>query len=457
MIEQSLQGRPLKARIEADLRDRLSPAHQALYFWGMGNIFLVLICQFMNILTGPIGVQKFAYASMGAWFIVGLATKKIPLRLPLGIIFMLLLQIWFAITTLVASVYIARATIFTAFDILLLVYFMSFLQAQGLVWLDPRCRRVFGRIMLIVMIASAFIAVAQFVGFGPAQAIGKMIRDADSLQAIADAETGDILRTPGLHSNIGMAVAYGTISIVMLCSILYFRKFKFYEVASILALIASLVVVQVRNQALAIGLTILFLGWIIAKRYKVWGVLTNILVALAAVGVIFAKRESFGYLFEGGTGTLDYRRDVLWTQAWNILNQHPVIGIGIEPGFAGWTTQILPNKWMQVGLMDNGWLIAGAFGGYPGMFLLGLVVLTGLIGSLRAAVAPAEDVWHFAFKLGTIAMMIFFTTGLFWGTVWCNPLTASLFFVLAGLSMDTNLVWGQRPTQGIVINKLVNP
>lgn len=435
-MQNLLTERNFRTRVEALGRDRVSPAHRAMYLWGILNCTLVWIQQIFNWALNPIGAQKYIYASMVAWLLVALWTSRIVVRIPLAIGVILVMQVWFTVCSMHAASTIARTSVLNGMDILLPVYVLCFLQAQALVWMAPESRRFIGRLVIPVCVISGIVALAQFKGVGPAIQYSNLVRQAEIVFDFSG--TGEIVRAPGLHANIGTAISFGTMCMLMMSVVLFFRPFKWWEMGSIGILLLSTLLVQVRNQLLVIGLTVLWVGYLITKKYKFGGI-TFSTATLGLLGVYLVQnRDAFGYLFQGGTGTLDYRRLALWPQAYNILDQRPIFGIGIEPGFAGWTTQLLPNKWVTERLMDNGWLLAAAFGGYPGLGLMVLTVLTAFIAATIHALKPSEDVWHLAFKFAVLSSVIFFATGMFWGTLWANPINTSFYFIIAGLAMPSD-------------------
>lgn len=449
-METRLSQRNYGTRVEAHGRDRVSPSFRILYAWGLFNMLLVMFQQFANYIMNPIGAQKFIYASMVLWIAVAFFTGKGNLRIPITIGFVLLLQVWFSICTMHAEITLAQTTVFNGMDLLLAVYCLCFFQAQAMVWMAPECRRVIGRFLIIVTVLSPIMAVLQFVGFGPALAYAGLVRSADITYSIGNEAT---VRAPGMHANIGTAISYACNSALMITTVLYFRKFKWFEIAAIFLLFLSTLLVQVRNQLPAIMLTALWLAVMIVRRYGAKGILLNLFGATALVGVLLAKQDSFGYLFQGGTGTLDYRREVLWTQAYQILNERPIFGIGVEPAFAGWSTQVLPNKWVSTTVIDNGWLLAACFGGLPAIALLAMTILSGLGTSIAAIFQPAEDGWHEAFRMAVVGTFIFFGTGLFWGSLWANPINTSFYFIIAGLAMNSDDLFGSRKRFHLVLRQ----
>lgn len=436
-METKLPDRNILARIDAAARDRLSPAHTALYWWGLLNIYLCLAQQFLNYIANPLGLNKLTYASMVLWVLIAIWVKKAPLRIPLSIGLVILLAVWFNICTVHAEATIARMTIFTAMDILLYVYAIAFMQAACLVWFAPEVRRIIGRTIVGICVLSSFVSFVQFLNFGPAIEYANLVRGNIEIVFIASGSAEESIRSPGLFSNIGTAAVYGALISVVITTALEYRKLRWYEYVSVGMLALSTVLVQVRTILPLIAICFLYIAVRVIKTQGRAGILGVSLAFLGVVGFFILRIENFSYITGAGGATMDFRQDVLWTQAWQIAEERFWTGIGIEPAFAGWTTQVLPNKWVQITLIDSGYLIALCFGGFPGMLLLILTCVASLTGSLRLLRAPDEDGWHRAFKLLTFWLVLFFSLALYWGTQWVNPAICAVYFILAGLSMPS--------------------
>jgi hypothetical protein len=331
----------------------------------------------------------------------------------------------------------ARMTIFTAMDILLYVYAIAFLQAACLVWFAPEVRRIIGRTIVGICVLSSVVSLVQFMNFGPALEYANLVRGNVEIVFIASGSAEESIRSPGLFSNIGTAAVYGALISVVITTALEYRKLRWYEYAAVGMLALSTVLVQVRTILPLIAICFLYIAVRVIKTQGRTGILGVSLALLGVVGFFILRIENFSYITGAGGATMDFRQDVLWTQAWQIAEERFWTGIGIEPAFAGWTTQVLPNKWVQITLIDSGYLIALCFGGYPGMLLLILTCVASLTGSLRLMKAPDEDGWHRAFKLLTFWLVLFFSLALYWGTQWVNPAICAVYFILAGLSMPS--------------------
>ncbi|MBL8087056.1 MAG: hypothetical protein JNM85_03170 [Chthonomonas sp.] len=416
-------------------RDRLAPAHKTLYYWGVVNLFFALGQQFLNYILSPIGANKFTYSSILVWLVVAVVSKRATLRFPLFLVIMLVLAVWFNITTLYAETQVARFTIFTAMDTMLYVYALAFLQAAALVWFAPEVRRVYGRVMVVIVVLSSVVALTQFLNFQPTIAYANMVRQFDIVFTTGERE--ETIRSPGLFSNIGTAAVYGMIVSIMVTTALEFRKMKWYEYTAVAFMMLSTLLVQVRTLLPFILICAVYLLVRFMRLYGAKGLGVVVLGITAVLGFVAYKADSFEYLFSSSNATMAYRKEVLWTQAYQILDEYPLTGIGIEPAFAGWTTQILPNKWVETPLIDSGFWIAGCYGGWPAIGLIIMCLIAALLGAIRLLRAPDEDGWHRAFKLGVLWLVILFTVAMYWGSQWVNPAICTVYFVFAGLSLPS--------------------
>lgn len=433
-METPFQERSITARLDARYRDTGAPAYQALYYWGLLNCVLVFAQQYLNFILNPIGAQKFTYISTGLWVFVALWTRRAPLRLPFFIMIMMILQVWLSICSLRGQMVVGTMTVPNAMDFVFLVYVLAFIQAAMLVWFAPESRKVFGLVTIIISVISSFTAFLQFFGLGPAIELARKIREADIV--FAGAEQSEIIRAPGLHSAVGNAVVWPCAAALMVAVVIKYRPIKWTDIVAVMLLLGSATIIQIRNQMLLVAVCAI---WIFYWAYKKHGqrvLVAGVSVACAVVMFIALQPDRFGYLLQG-TDTLDFRQTRLWPQARYVLQEQPYFGIGVEPAFAGWTTQVLPNKWMNVGLIDNGFYLMGIWGGYPAIGILALMLIIGLASAIVALHQPNEDYWHEAFKLATVALMIFNLTGMFWGSLFANPVPVGVMFTCAGLSLNS--------------------
>lgn len=417
------------------MTDVSSPSHRAIYYWGFINCFLLIFQQFGNAILQPLGAQKLIYGSMVGWIITALWTKRATIRIPAAIAFILVIQVWFGICTMHAQAKLGMHVVFNGMDLLLAVYALIFVQSSCLVWFAPEARRSLGRVIIVICVLSPFFAFLQFAGFGPAQQLAAIIRSAEIAFAIGSGD--EVIRAPGLHSNIGNAVVYSCAVAVAIVSVVQYRVIRWYELFAIGMLFLGSLLVQVRNQLALILIAGVWVLIALIKAYRSKGTLIGGLGVGAIMAFLLTRKDAFGYFFQQGTGTLDFRRDFLWPQAYNVLKYEPIFGIGVEPAFAGWSTQVFPNRWLTHSVIDNGFLLAAIFGGWPGMMLLVVTCAAALFGALRLLAAPHEDGWHLAFKRMLLMIVLFFITGMYWGTLWANPITMAVFFVMAGLAMPS--------------------
>lgn len=435
-MEVPLSQRPIMAKVEARYRDQASPAYQAMLVWGMINCVLVIAQQYLNFIFNPIGAQKFTYVSTGLWVAAILATRRAPLRIPLAMAAILIMQIWLTICSVRGQLVLATLTPTNAMDFLWLVYVVGFFQASMLVWFAPQVRRTLGLLLLTMCCVSAGIAYLQFLNIGPAISISQVIRAADIVFTGAEG-TEEIIRAPGLHSQIGGAVVWGCAAAMMWACRIYFKGLRWYDVLVVSMLIGSAVLVQVRNQMVLVSIIALWIVGIAVKKYGPKAAAATGGLFTVGIGAVLANPENFGYLLKAGTGTLDYRRERLWPQAVNVLNQQPIFGIGVEPAFCGWTTQVFPNKWLSISLVDNGFYLIGIWGGWPAIAMLGMVLAISTVSSIHMLYQKHEDYWHAGFRYATAVIALFMLTGMVWGGLYANPVATGFYFIVIGLAMPS--------------------
>jgi O-antigen ligase len=244
------------------------------------------------------------------------------------------------------------------------------------------------------------------------------------------------IRALGILPGIGLQITYGLFAVILIACALFERKLTKLEIAGIVLLIGVMLMAQIRNGLVLMAIILIPLMVLFAKRHKREAV-PYIGIALGVLALlIFAGGERFSYMFSGDTSTFDYRRDVLWPQAWNIYDQRPWFGIGVEPDFAGFDTGIR-SKWSDGRVMDNGYLVTLAYGGLPAITFLILAVLAGLRGSVmliwRKDAPPLER----GYAIAAFAVGLYLGYGMFFGNSITNISLGMLYFVIAGMAMPS--------------------
>ncbi len=432
------------------LRSEDRQSQRAMILWGILNILGVLFLMvFGGFLANFFNAPKFVYLSLFGWVMVALGTRRMSFRLPSPMIVMSVLAVWLVFTTILAEIQVARSNVFVLMDYQFLLYVLCFLQGAGLVYFAPETRQTVIKIVVGFALISFAVSVLQFAKVGPALSYATAIRNADPETAAGEMST---IRASGLYANIGHTVAFSLMSFIMLASRSTFRPLKRWEMVACIAFMAAIVMVQVRSSIFAVVPTALIALYILIKRYRRAGLVTIGVMFVVLSGFLWTQRQNFGYLFTGGSGTYEYRDQVLWPQARHILRERPFTGVGIEPKLGGYFPQALANNWVETKLLDNGWLAAGSFGGYPAMTLLALFCVSGIYSSWRRAFSKPADIASNSMNFGVLSFSIWVFQGLFFGSLlMTNPDTVMFAFVLAGMAMPSReeMAAELRPRKGV--------
>lgn len=208
--------------------------------------------------------------------------------------------------------------------------------------------------------------------------------------------------------------------------------------AALLALLcAAALALTFSKGALLLGVpaAVLFLGFAAGGRWR-WLALAAVTLAGLLMLPLF-RTERFADLFDlsGGTGFL---RLQLWRGAWNMVREHPWLGVGLDNFLYAYRTRyVLPAAWQELnlshphnilldlwtrlgllGVIVGAWLFGAAFWqGWRGLRRLGgdrRALMLGLLASLVATLAHglidnslflAELMILFMLSLGLIARL----------------------------------------------------
>jgi O-antigen ligase len=125
---------------------------------------------------------------------------------------------------------------------------------------------------------------------------------------------------------------------------------------------------------------------------------------------------------------------VLWPQAYNILENRPWFGIGVEPALAGFPT-ISSDRWTDAIILDNGYLVTVSFGGIPALTFMVLAIVTSIIGSVMLVLRKTEDRWEKGYAVAAFAIALAFGYGMLFGNMITNISLGMLYFIIAGMAM----------------------
>jgi hypothetical protein len=349
----------------------------------------------------------------------------------MAIALLIVVQVWFTVATFAAQIQLGRHIEFVAPDYSLVTFFLAFIQGAMLVSMAPHLRKVMAKGLIALCLISAFVALLQFANVGPAIQIGNIMVGFEDITNWAG--QGGV-RAVGIWPGVVLPVHYNLIVIGIISAALFYRKLNAAEITLIVVLIGVMLMSQVRNATVLIALVLLPLIVLFVKRHK-YGALPYVVAGvIALLLMIFYGGDRFQYLFSGDTSTFDYRRDVLWPQAFNILENRPWFGIGVEPAFAGFRT-IATDKWSDAVILDSGYLVAGSFGGIPALTFLILAVVAAVIGSIRLVFRKTEDRWERGYAVAAFVISLAFGYGMLFGNMFTNISLGMFLFIIAGMGM----------------------
>jgi hypothetical protein len=407
-----------------------------LIAWGIGNILLAVLQMFLSPVGIAIGVNigelnKYFMLSLGGWIAVVLLRKAAPLKIPVSMFFLILVQVWFTVSTFVAQVQMGRHIEFIAPDYSLVVFLLCFIQGAMLVSIAPQMRVVMARGLVALCLVSAAVAVLQFLNVGPAIVFANIMVGMEDITNWAG--QGGV-RAVGIFPGVILPVHYNLMAIGIIAGALFYRKLNAPEITLIVVLIGVMLMSQVRNATVLIALVLLPLIVLFVKRHR-YGALPYVVAGvLVLLVMVFFGGDRFQYLFSGDTSTFDYRRDVLWPQAYNILENRPWFGIGVEPALAGFPT-IASDRWTDAIILDNGYLVAVSFGGIPALTFIVLSIITAITGSVILVFRKTDDRWEKGYAVAAFAISLAFGYGMLFGNMITNISIGMMYFVIAGMAM----------------------
>jgi|GEM_PF-4170413 len=406
-------------------------ATQTLENWGLGNMVFLMSTMFISKFYIDSNFHIIGFISCLLWVLIALIRGYSPVRVPIFMWIVILLQIWFAFTTIYAEITIVRKTVFNPTNYTIFLYFLAFLQGSMLSYRSARVRQIFMKIWLWLMLASGVVAFLQIAGFGPAKSL--LVLSAEfTVKGSADAT----VRASGLIQDIGWASLMGCLGAMMIASFLTVRNLRWYEWVAVGMMMGSALLPQTRNQVPLIIITSIWIGVLAVRRYGARGVLGSAMVATTLGMVLVSSGDRFAYLLRGGADTFTFRKEVLWSQAMNAYGEMPWTGIGQEASFVSYQSQVLPNKWVTVHLMDGGYMLALAWGGIVGLSLLILAAGLGLVQAISLAKTPTPDDWSRAGRYCLVLMALYYVIGMYFGNQWGTPYR-SFPFALIGISLPT--------------------
>lgn len=355
--------------MEAHIHEETLGASRSLVLWGMTNFFTSVLFLFLTPIINVPDITKYHYFSILMFLASAHSIGKVPLRVPFPMVMLLVLQLWYCITSMYANVVFARDFAFVLTYYHPLGCVLAFLNAAATVYLDGGKRRIMINTLGAVVALSAVVGIGQFLNIGPFVALGAIAVKAQETRFLQETQS---MRAPGIlawgHGTLYTLVLMGTSMTVLLRG-----KLRPGIVAFGILCFFGAIVPQVRSMLPAMLCCLALIGWLVLRRYAISG-LWAMLIAVAILGVVvYLFPQKFGYYLdffsgENRAGTFDFRKESLWPQGIAAYQFAPWTGIGIEPRFAGFPG--LSDNYVGWGIMDNQYYFALACGGIPALIMV---------------------------------------------------------------------------------------
>jgi hypothetical protein len=421
-------------RENSDIR---TDSTKSLVYWGFANCMFTFVLLLLLALGQHVAIAeltKYHLLNIGVWLMVTFSTRRLPLRVPAAVIILLILQVWFAVCTLLAEVQVVRPypIVLTYYHVLSIV--LCFLQASVLVYLDERTRNWFANACIVIAGASSFVAIGQLFGIGAFIAIGNNVMAFAELSSFAT-EGDSTIRAIGFLP-FGHGTTLCLITALLIAGRLTKRNLNALELVLIPTLLIGAVAPQVRILLPGVFVTIGIIGYYLFKRYRSTAVPISIFSIMGLVLVGYFARNRLGYLLKGGGGfsqTFDYRQDSLWTQAFRVLQDRPWTGIGVEPAYVGMPSA--KDIYVGPGIMDGMFHSYLAFGGIPA-FTLQIVFLTfAIFGLGRELLNKTIDSERKIVLVAIVPMFVNMPAHMYVGNYYLNAGNAFMLACAAGFAM----------------------
>ena len=405
---------------------------RGLIVWGLLNILLPLVFAMTPGRSSlNANAMKFFIASIGLNLFLTYIRVRLPLRIPMPIVCVILLHVWLAICQYHATFALGRpGEKFGVVDYLFFLYFALFLQAAAINFYYPKARGIYFNALFMACIAHCSIALLQFLHFGPALSIASLYNDNDLTNWGGLGGT----RVVGLSGWPDQLTDYALVGFSFAASALLFRKIRGREYVVATAFLLVALMPQVRGIYPVIGVLIAWFIYMVAKRNNQDAFGYTVASVTSLGGLMFVAYEKLKYGLNGDTSSLVFRLETGWPQAFEILKFSPYFGIGPDPNFiAVQSTEV--SRFIKGYPLDNGYLVMGAWGGYPaiGILILGVIVtLVSLVKMTKKRLDPLRRRVLFTLTIFCVALFVAMMTGPEIFAVY----HIGIVFVLGGLLMS---------------------
>lgn len=415
---------------------------QPLYWWGVVNIFGLLAIMFLHPFLPVQHLYRLHFISVGMWLLAAWGTNRAPLRLPAPILVLLAMALWFYICTI-----LAQGTVwafFTVADNGLYEWpwlVLNFLMGSSLAYFAPEARGFYAKIVVGIAISSCAMALLQFLDFGPAITAGALFRTREIVAGVQVENAA--VRASGLLG-VGQNAIMSIIASMILMGPLLWRKVPWWHIAIAGFLLFASLLGQVRSTLPMLGLGYLAMSGLLLYRYGGRSRIVTVLVSIAMLIPVMLALPRMAYITElfdpnspnqRYSNTFAYRRDNLWPQITVVLTERPWTGIGYHPqlyGSGGPATRRTSGL-----LVDGGYHLSLGVGGYPGLAMLIMFLITAIATLWRAYRTSGNDPQRTPLLLGLLLValsMPIFTLSFITG--YQTPFSG-LTYLVAGFAMTS--------------------
>lgn len=323
--------------------------------------------------------------SLGLFSLVGLLFLRNKFRISFTAFILAMIQIWIVVTVFIGP---------TVFGLELklgrniwwpLFVLMPYMAAFVLVALDVRWRERMLRFMLGVCVFTAFVALLQFLKFPGTFYLSTLYTDLEGLKAFGLDKRSHGLSTHPFHLSAQCILGCGIVA-----SKLLFRKLKVLEILYYAILSSGLVVAQARSFYVVWALITIITVVMLFRRHPVQGISILCIMGALIGGVIvaFPKQMSYGL---SGKNTIVEGRQAQWMRADYLSGEYPVTGIGPKETVFGSGTDLSGGgRWWSL-YTESGYRMSRVSGGFVGLGLVLLLVLSTLYLSFRVFRDPNAE------------------------------------------------------------------
>lgn len=365
-------------------------AESRVYFKGLnrplfigGSILLLgaLLVQLLPPVVRSYNVfNGFVAGSLGLYSLIGFLFLRTKFRISAPVFILALIQVWIAVTVFIGpqvfmtTLKLGRNIWWPTF--VLMPYFAAFLMIA----IDPRFRERLFKFIYGVCIASAALAVLQFVRFPGTLQLFNLYADVEYLVF-----HGLEMRSHGFTTHPFHLSAQCILGCGLVTSNLLFRKLNAWEVLLYALFSAGIVVAQSRTFYVAWALLTIYTLVLVFKRNKPQFLIIVCLMGSIIVGLVVAFPEQLSYGLGGKNTIADGRMDQ-WIRSDQLSDQFPNTGIGPKETVfgtgVGHQDQLNRGRWYTY-YTESGYRMSRVSGGYIGLGLLISLVATLIILAVR--------------------------------------------------------------------------